>query len=55
MTDRDALYVAILADPDDNTTWLVFAVWLEEYGEYERTVFILKQIALANVPEWNPL
>ena len=40
MTDRDALYRAILAHPDDDTPRLVYADWLEENGRAEEAEFI---------------
>lgn len=33
MTDREALMATILANPDDDLARLVFADWLEEYGD----------------------
>jgi uncharacterized protein (TIGR02996 family) len=55
MTDRDALYAAILAHADEDTPRLVFADWLEENGDASYAAFIRKQIKLAKVPEWDPL
>jgi len=40
MSDRDALLVAILAEPDDDTPRLVYADWLDEHDEPERAEFI---------------
>jgi uncharacterized protein (TIGR02996 family) len=36
MTDEDAFIRAIQADPDDTTTRLVYADWLEERGQPAR-------------------
>src|SRR5438874_1548572 len=33
MSDRDALYAAVCANPDDDTARLVFADWLDEHGD----------------------
>ena len=33
MTDRDALYAAVLAAPDDDTPRLVYADWLTAQGD----------------------
>lgn len=55
MSDREALYDAILAHPDDDTPRLVFADWLQENGNERYATFIRKQIELARVPEWDPL
>lgn len=46
MTDRAAFLAAICAQPDDDTNRLVYADWLEEYGEPERAEFIRVQIRL---------
>jgi len=48
MTDRETFTRAICADPDDDTTRLVFADWLEEHGEPERAEFIRVQIEHAH-------
>ncbi len=37
---------AVVANPSDDTTRLVFADWLQEQGDEERAVFIRDQIAL---------
>src|SRR4051812_12191663 len=54
MTDREALYRAILADPDDDTLRLVYADSLEEEAEADRAAFIRTQVELARVPEYDP-
>jgi len=43
---REALYRAILDNPDDDSPRLVFADWLEENGEVARADFIRIQIEL---------
>ncbi|CAN5391072.1 hypothetical protein BH11PLA2_BH11PLA2_23350 [soil metagenome] len=40
VTDREAFLKAIIANPADNLTRLVYADWLEEHGEAERAVYI---------------
>jgi uncharacterized protein (TIGR02996 family) len=46
MSEADAFIQAILANPDDNTTRLAFADWLEKRGD-PRGEFIRLQCALA--------
>jgi uncharacterized protein (TIGR02996 family) len=55
VTDRDALYAAILTHPDEDTPRLALADWLEEHGDAKYATFIRTQIELAKVPEWDPL
>src|SRR5205823_5593 len=52
---HDALYRAICAEPDEDTPRLAFADLLEEDGQQDRARFIRTQIALAGVPEYDPL
>jgi uncharacterized protein (TIGR02996 family) len=54
MTDRDALYRAILDRPDDDTLRLVFADALEESGDPQRAAFIRAQVELAQLPDYDP-
>jgi uncharacterized protein (TIGR02996 family) len=54
MTDREALFRAILANPDDNTLRLIYADALEEEGDGRRAAFVRSQVALAGVPEYDP-
>jgi uncharacterized protein (TIGR02996 family) len=42
MSDREALYAAILAHPDDDTPRLVFADWLQEHGNETRAALTTK-------------
>jgi uncharacterized protein (TIGR02996 family) len=44
VTSGDALYEAILANPADDLPRLVYADWLEEHGDAERSEFIRAQI-----------
>ncbi len=55
MTDRDALYHAILANPDDDTLRLVYADALEESGDPRRAAFVRTHVELARVPDDDPL
>ncbi len=55
MTDRDALYRAILDNPEDDTLRLVYADALEESGDPQRAAFIRTQIELSHLPEYDPL
>jgi uncharacterized protein (TIGR02996 family) len=52
---RDALWQAILEQPDDQALRLIFADYLEANGEADYAGFIRTQIELAKVPEWDPL
>src|ERR1043166_4810535 len=52
---RDALYRAICAEPDEDTPRLAYADLIEEDGETARAHFIRAQVALARVPEYDPL
>ncbi len=54
MTDRDALYRAILDTPDDDTLRLVYADALEESGDPRRAAFVRTQIELSRLPEYDP-
>jgi uncharacterized protein (TIGR02996 family) len=47
MTHADAFLQAILNAPDDDAPRLLFADWLEEYGDADRAEFIRIQVALA--------
>jgi len=53
VTDREALYQAVLANPEDDLPRLVFADWLEEHGEGAYAAFIRVQCELARVPEYD--
>ena len=46
MTDREALYRAILDAPDDDAPRLVYADWLDEHGDPDRGEFIRLQCEL---------
>ncbi|HYH68204.1 MAG TPA: TIGR02996 domain-containing protein [Urbifossiella sp.] len=56
MTDRDALYAAVLAAPDDDTPRLVFADYLDDTGvraDGIRARFVRNQVALARAEPWS--
>lgn len=53
MSDRDALFQAILAAPDDDAPRLVFADWLDENGDPDRAEFIRVQCRLARLPFYD--
>lgn len=50
MTDADALLASILDRPDDDLPRLVYADWLDENGEHERSEFIRVGCELASMP-----
>jgi uncharacterized protein (TIGR02996 family) len=62
MSDGDALFSAILAEPEEDVPRLAFADWLDETGgEFDRAraEFVRAQVALARIPPaesvaWNP-
>jgi uncharacterized protein (TIGR02996 family) len=54
MTDRDALYRAILAHPDDDTPRLVYADWLQENDRSEEAEFIRIGCQLEALPPEHP-
>src|SRR5215216_3273134 len=54
MTDRDALYRAILAHPDDDTPRLVYADWLQENDRPEEAEFIRLGCRLDATPPDHP-
>jgi uncharacterized protein (TIGR02996 family) len=50
MTDGEALFAAVLREPDEDTPRLVYADWLEENDQAERAEFIRVQVELARAP-----
>lgn len=46
-SDGELLLRAILTDPTDNLSRLVFADWLEEQGQVERAYFIRSEVEIA--------
>jgi uncharacterized protein (TIGR02996 family) len=54
MTDGDALYRAILDDPDDDAPRLVWADWLEEHGDPDRAEFIRLQCEWTHLVPGHP-
>src|SRR5262249_41266122 len=51
MTDEDAFVQSILDAPDDDTSRLVFADWLEEHGRESHAELIRVQCELARLPK----
>jgi uncharacterized protein (TIGR02996 family) len=51
VTGADALYQAILEDPEDDVVRLVYADWCEEHGLTERAEHIRLQIEQARLPK----
>ncbi len=54
MNDGEALFQALLANPNDDGPRLAYADWLEEHGGPEdraRAEFIRLQVQLARLPE----
>src|SRR5215211_3608080 len=54
MSNRDALFQAILAAPDDDAPRLVYADWLDENGDPDRAEFIRVQCRQARLPFYDP-
>jgi uncharacterized protein (TIGR02996 family) len=54
MTDGDALYRAILDDPDDDAPRLVWADWLDERGDADRAAFVRYQCEWARLDPGDP-
>ncbi len=50
----DAFFDALRADPDDDTTRLVYADWLDEQGEADRAGFIRLAVRLERLREDHP-
>lgn len=56
MTDRDALFRAVLAHPDDDTPRLVLADWLDDHGDAadrDRAAFIRVGCEMARSDPWG--
>jgi uncharacterized protein (TIGR02996 family) len=54
VTPDDAFLSAIIEAPDDDGPRLVYADYLEDYGQAERADFIRVQIDLARLPHQDP-
>jgi uncharacterized protein (TIGR02996 family) len=50
VSERAALFRAVLDNPDEDTPRLTFADWLATNGEPHRAAFIRTQVALAQIP-----
>ncbi|MFM8275160.1 MAG: TIGR02996 domain-containing protein [Gemmata sp.] len=55
MTDRDALYRAVLDNPDDDTVRLVYADALEESGDPRRAALVRAGVEQSRLPEYDPV
>jgi uncharacterized protein (TIGR02996 family) len=54
MSEEHAFLRQIVADPDDDTTRLVYADWLDDHGQAERAELIRLQIERARLPQGDP-
>jgi uncharacterized protein (TIGR02996 family) len=54
MTDREALFRAILENPDDDTLRLIYADALDEESDARRAAFVRAQVQFAKLPEYDP-
>src|SRR4051812_26638589 len=54
MSDREALYAAILAQPDEETPRLLYADWLEENGQPKAAQYIRAACELARLDDDDP-
>jgi uncharacterized protein (TIGR02996 family) len=53
-THRDAFLEDIIAHPEDDTSRLVFADWLDDHGEADRAEFIRLQVQIARLSAGDP-
>ena len=51
MIENEAMLSAISEDPDDDSLRLVYADWLEEHGQPDRSRLIRLQIEMARLPD----
>lgn len=49
-----AFLAAIVADPDDDASRLVFADWLEEQSKHDKAAFVRREIEFARAPQSSP-
>jgi uncharacterized protein (TIGR02996 family) len=56
--DRDpqesAFLTSILEDPDDDATRLIFADWLEENGQADKSAFVRLEVGMSQLPQHSP-
>ncbi len=52
--DEQSFLDNIAEDPDNETTYLVYADWLEDRGETERAELIRLEVEAAQIPHWSP-
>ena len=55
LSERDSFLPAIIADRDSDVPRLIFADWLEEHGERDRSEFIRIQCRLAKLTQLDSL
>ncbi len=54
MTENETFLEAIAANPEDDLVRLIYADWLEEHGQSDRSEFIRTQIELTRIDEHDP-
>jgi uncharacterized protein (TIGR02996 family) len=54
MSPEEGFLLEIRAAPEDDCPRLVYADWLEEHGQSERSEFIRVQCRLARLPDDHP-
>jgi uncharacterized protein (TIGR02996 family) len=54
MIEHEGFLRSIDEAPDDDATRLIYADWLEDYGDPARAEFIRAQVSLARLPQWAP-
>ncbi|MGF1580311.1 MAG: TIGR02996 domain-containing protein [Gemmataceae bacterium] len=52
--DEQSLLDKIAKDPNNETTYLVYADWLEEQGQNDRAELIRLELEAENLPNWSP-
>src|SRR5262245_18930254 len=54
VTDGDALWRAVLDNPDDDTPRLIYADWLDENAQPDRAAFIRAQVEAVRAEPFGP-
>jgi uncharacterized protein (TIGR02996 family) len=54
-SDADALWSAVLDNPEDDAPRLVYADWLDEHGRPERAAFVRLQVERTRAPRHDPI
>ena len=52
--DGKGLLAAICADPEDDTSRLVYADWLDEHGDCARAEALRMSVERRRLPDWEP-